>query len=128
MNSDLNIAVAAKDAEAVAQQIGSILGFAFKGHDSGYKGSYWLYEEGESTVEVFYNHDPMFRTGDPPDDQWFKPSFKDFRVLVEVDAVPAFCSRIWAAIQTGYPGSVVIGGEAAQLFIQADAASPRRLT
>ncbi len=114
MKSDLNIAVAEQDAERVATHLGRALGVEFKGHDSSYKGSYWLHEAGDSTIEVFYNSDPMFRAGDPQEDQWFEPLFKEFTVLLNAYAESAFCSQVLAATQSGYPGSVVINIRAAQ--------------
>ena len=120
MKSDLNIAVAAQDAELVARHIGRALGVEFTGHDSSYKGNYWLYEAGDSTIEVFYNNDPMFRSGDPPEDQWFQAAYKEFTVLINAYGSPALCAQVWSATQAGYPSSVVIGSNAAQQGIQPD--------
>src|SRR6187431_2631979 len=108
MKSDLNIAVAAEDAGLVVRHLSRALGVQFESHDSSFKGEYWLYVSADdSSVEVSFNSDPMFRPGDPSDEEYFEPGFKEFRVLLSAFASAALCSKISGALESGFPGSVV---------------------
>jgi hypothetical protein len=121
MNRDLNIAVTAEDARLVVQHLSRALGVQFENRDSSFKGEYWLYVSAdESSVEVSFNRDPMFRPGDPSDEEYFEPGFKEFRILLSAFASAAICSKISNALESGFPGSIVIDGSAARQSSQSD--------
>ena len=109
MKSDLNIAVAAQDAELVANYVSRALCMEFKSHDSSYKGTYWRnVSVDDSSIEVSFNHDPMFRSGDLPDEKYFEPAFKEFGVLLCAYTSSALCAQVLAVVEAGFPQSIVI--------------------
>lgn len=61
-----------------------------EGHDSSYLGEYYLYREtisGKVTgleLVIFENVDPMWRDGDPPEEQWLEQEFSQFLTLIRL--------------------------------------------
>ncbi|WP_273455759.1 hypothetical protein [Nevskia ramosa] len=129
MKSITHIAVPEDDAELLVMRLQKATGVAFNAHDSSYKGEYWQHKSLNGDVaEVSYNDDPMWRDGDPEEEQFFQPEFSEFAVLVWVSGTAEFVSTVASSVTALCSGSVIIESTAAQQGIQADAASPRRLT
>jgi hypothetical protein len=61
-------AVAAADIDLVARQIEPVIGTPFDRRDSSFWGEYDLFALASGAkVHVYYNRDPMFEEGDPPE-------------------------------------------------------------
>jgi hypothetical protein len=126
MKTEVKIAVAVDDAQLVAAHLKMQLALPFELHDSSYKGEYWLYqsEDREEKVEVSYNEDPMFLDGDPEDEAYFEPQFKDFRVLLTAFVSTDLAGCIVSAVKSGFAGSVLIQESTVQLGAPADGLRP----
>lgn len=119
MNPELLLALATHDAELVATCLQRELGLAFEAHDSSYKGSYWRHEADDgSELEVSYNEDPMFLPGDPPEEKYFEPDFKHFRVLLRASVPASLEQSVLAVVQRTYPESAVVRRRAARPTVQ----------
>ena len=119
MNANIHLAVKSEDAAHVAMKLKISFGLSFSEHESSYKGIYWKYSGVEdSIVEVSFNSDPMFRNGDPPDEKYFQPKFKDFQVLLWATVNPALAGQLLSLVQSSYPGTVIIENDVVQFGIE----------
>jgi hypothetical protein len=103
-------AVDATDIDVVAGQLEPVVGIPFDRRDSSFWGEYDLFDDGRVKVHVFYNRDPMFEEGDPPEEMFFQHAFRDHAVLVDVYGDDDLDARIGRALFATFPGSTTVQG------------------
>ena len=103
-------AVDTTDIDVVAQQIEPVVGRPFDRRDSSFWGAYDLFDDGRVKIHVFYNRDPMFEEGDPPEERFFQHAFRDHGVLVDVFGDDEIDAQIGHALRATFPGSTTVQG------------------
>ena len=94
----------------MASHLQPVIGTPFTRHDSSYWGPYDLFKVGASgQVKVFYNRDPMFSDGDPPEERFFQHAFRDHEVLVIAYlSDDDLLARLQQSLTDGFAGTQVI--------------------
>ena len=116
-------AVPADNLQKVAATLTRKLAVAFSTHESGYWGEYFLHgDDYEEHVKIYFNSDPMWRQGDPEDERFFKPEFRQHPVLVEATHTSSQIAAVRHALFHEFPGTVELLNEPvqAQPTLQAD--------
>ncbi len=99
MHVQTSFAVQANDIGEVVAKLSELLGLSFVPHESSYRGEYYRHEgEAGSMVIVALNKDPMYRVGDPEEQQFMESAFRELAVLVHVTVPAEWESRFKQAV------------------------------
>jgi hypothetical protein len=105
--------LATADIEQIAATLGAALGLRLVQHESSYLGEYWLHEGADGiNVMVSHNEDPLYLPGDPIEEMYVHPGFRDCPVLVSLTVPPALEATISGAVTSIHPRAVVISRDA----------------
>ncbi|GAB3361394.1 hypothetical protein [Lysobacter tyrosinilyticus] len=102
------------DTGPVAAALGKALGLTFTQHESSYLGEYWLHEGADGAkVAVSYNEDPMYLPGDPEEEMYVHPDFRNCPVLVSLTVPLALEATFSDAVTAIHSRAAVISRDAA---------------
>ena len=82
-------------AEEVIDYIENSLLIPLQARESFYVGDYWAYSDGDKSLKVRYNEDPLHDPeSDPPEEYYFDDENQDCHLLLLLDGKPEWVSEL----------------------------------